>query len=83
MKIRYFAWVRERTGIDEETIERPDGVNNATELMTWLSKRGENFEAAFQEPEIIRVAYDQLHVTHDAHLDDVNEVAFFPPMTGG
>lgn len=83
MKIRYFAWVRERTGIDEETIDRPADVHNATELMNWLSQRGENFQAAFEEPDIIRVAYDQLHVTHDAHLDDVSEVAFFPPMTGG
>ena len=83
MKIRYFAWVRERTGIDEETVEVPTSVENATDLMAWLSQRGENFQAAFEEHEIIRVAYDQLHVTHDAHLGDVSEVAFFPPMTGG
>lgn len=83
MKIRYFAWVRERTRIDEETIDLPDDVHTATELMTWLCQRGENFAAAFEEPDIIRVAYDQLHVTHDARLDGVSEVAFFPPMTGG
>ena len=83
MKIRYFAWVRERTGIDEEHVEVPRTVETAEDLMAWLTGRGENFEAAFEAPEIIRVAYDQLHVTHDARLDGVNEVAFFPPMTGG
>lgn len=83
MKIRYFAWVRERTGIDEETVDVPASVENASDLMAWLSRRGENFASAFEEQDIIRVAYDQLHVAHDAHLNAVTEVAFFPPMTGG
>lgn len=83
LKIRYFAWVRERTGIDEEVVDLPATVQNASELMGWLRERGENFEAAFEQPDIIRVAYDQLHVTHDAPLADVAEIAFFPPMTGG
>jgi len=83
MKIRYFAWVRERTGMDEETIDLPPTVATAGELIVWLRGRGENFETAFAEPGIIRVAYDQMHVTHDAPLKGVDEVAFFPPMTGG
>ena len=83
MKIRYFAWVRERTGIDEERVDLPASVTNASELIAWLSARGDNYLNAFEEPEIIRVAFDQLHVTHDTSLDGVSEVAFFPPMTGG
>ena len=83
MKIKYFAWVRERAGMDEENVDLPGDVATAADLMKWLSDRGENYRYAFEEPEVIRVAYDQVHVTHDAKLEGVSEVAFFPPMTGG
>lgn len=83
MKIRYFAWVRERTGLAEEEVELPTHVETASDLMQWLSARGENYETAFGEPDHIRIAFDQVHVTADTRLDQVREVAFFPPMTGG
>ncbi|MEM1045846.1 MAG: molybdopterin converting factor subunit 1 [Pseudomonadota bacterium] len=83
MKIRYFAWVRERTGLAEEDVDLPAGVETASDLMRWLSGRGENYEMAFGEPDHIRIAFDQVHVTADARLGEVDEVAFFPPMTGG
>ena len=83
MKIRYFAWVRERTGLAEEDVDIPPEIETAEHLMSWLAARGEHYQAAFNDPDIIRVAYDQVHVTHDASLQDVREVAFFPPMTGG
>lgn len=83
LKIRYFAWVREQTGRPEEELTLPDGITNVRELMSWLSARGPEYEAAFAEPEIIRVAIDQVHVTPDTRLTDAKEVAFFPPVTGG
>jgi sulfur-carrier protein len=83
MKVRYFAWVRERVGQAEETIELPPEVTNVAELMDWLSARDEGYAAAFAEPAVIRAAIDQDHVPHDAPLAGAREVAFFPPMTGG
>lgn len=83
MKIRYFAWVRERVGHAEEELEPPQGVNNVGELIAWLSERDEGYAAAFAEPTVIRAAIDQEHVEHDAALANAREVAFFPPMTGG
>ena len=83
MKLRYFAWVRERVGQAEETIELPEGVTNVAELMDWLAARDEGYAAAFAEPAVIRAAIDQDHVPHDAPLAGAREVAFFPPMTGG
>ncbi|MBA5775775.1 molybdopterin converting factor subunit 1 [Stappia sp. F7233] len=83
MKIRYFAWVRERVGLEEEEIELPAGVASVSELMAWLAARDEGYAAAFAEPEVIRVALDQFHVEHEAPLGGASEVAFFPPMTGG
>lgn len=83
MKLRYFAWVRERIGHDEEEISLPDNIADVAGLMTWLAGRDEGYAAAFAEPGVIRAALDQTHVDHDAPLAGAREVAFFPPMTGG
>jgi molybdopterin synthase sulfur carrier subunit len=83
MKVRYFAWVRERVGHAEEEIDLPPDVASVADLIAWLSQRDEGYAAAFAEPTVIRAALDQEHVEHDAMLANVREVAFFPPMTGG
>jgi sulfur-carrier protein len=83
MKVRYFAWVRERVGQAEEEIELPAGVTSVAELMDWLKGRDEGYAAAFSEPAVIRAAVDQDHVPHDAPIRGAREIAFFPPMTGG
>jgi molybdopterin synthase sulfur carrier subunit len=83
MKAVYFAWVRERIGKEAEEITPPAGVTNVAELITWLSRRGEGYAYAFENPRVIRAAIDQIHVRHDAPIGTAREVAFFPPMTGG
>ena len=83
MKIRYFAWVRERIGKPEEEIELPPGIATVGELMAWLSRRGEEYAEAFGNPRVIRAAIDRTHVKPDAAIAGAGEVAFFPPMTGG
>ena len=82
MKVRYFAWVRERIGVEEETIEVPGNVATVSDLIGW-SRRDEGYAAAFAEPEVIRVAIDHTHVEHDEPIARAGEIAFFPPMTGG
>ncbi len=83
MKLRYFAWVRERVGKPEEDIDVPVNVRTAGELIAWLSGRGEEYAYAFANPKIIRVAIDRSHVQPGALIATASEVAFFPPMTGG
>jgi molybdopterin synthase sulfur carrier subunit len=83
VKLRYFAWVRERIGKPEETIELPPGIATVTELMTWLASRGEEYAHAFGNAKVIRAAIDQRHVRPEAAIKDAGEIAFFPPMTGG
>lgn len=83
MKVRYFAWVRERVGRAEEDIEPPETVASVADLIAWLSARDEGYAAAFVEPHVIRAAIDRDHVEHDAPIGNAREVAFFPPMTGG
>ena len=83
MKLRYFAWVRERIGKPEEDLEPPANVTTLDELMTWLSARGEEYAHAFENPKVIRAAIDRTHVRPDARIATASEIAFFPPMTGG
>jgi sulfur-carrier protein len=83
VKVLYFAWVRERVGKPDETIEPPPGIKTVGELMTWLSGRGEEYAHAFDNPKVIRAAIDRAHVKADASIAGAREIAFFPPMTGG
>lgn len=83
MKLRYFAWVRERVGKPEEEVEIPAGVRTVSELMAWLSARGEEYAHAFENPKVIRAAIDRAHVKPQTAIAGAAEIAFFPPMTGG
>ena len=83
MKVKYFAWVRERIGIAEETLEPPVNVRTVDDLIGWLSGRGEAYAYAFEKPKVIRAAIDHTHVKPDAVISGAREIAFFPPMTGG
>ncbi len=84
VKIHYFAWLRERLGINEESIELPSGVTNVSEFLNWLATRGEEFASVMESQEILQVAIDQQH-TQDrkADITTAREIAIFPPMTGG
>lgn len=83
MKLKYFAWVRERIGVSEETVEPPDNIRTVEDLIDWLSGRGEAYAYAFERPKVIRAAIDHAHVKPDAVIAGAREIAFFPPMTGG
>jgi molybdopterin synthase sulfur carrier subunit len=83
MKVKYFAWVRERIGKAEETIEPPAEVRTVGELIDWLAGRDEAYAYAFEKPRVIRAAIDHAHVKQDAAISGAREIAFFPPMTGG
>ena len=83
MKILYFAWVREKTGIGEETVDIPDDIRTARDLVAWLKGRGEGFAAAFADDALVRVAINHEYATLDKPVSPGDEVAFFPPVTGG
>ncbi|PYE28579.1 molybdopterin synthase subunit MoaD [Rhizobium sp. PP-CC-3A-592] len=83
VRLVYFAWVRERIGLNDEIVSLPDTVVTAGDLIAFLKTRGEDYEAALQHENVIRVAIDQEHVEHDEPLGSAREIALFPPMTGG
>lgn len=83
VKLVYFAWVREKIGLDEEELALPGYVKTGADLITFLAERGENYAEALQFPNAIRVAVNQEHVEHDEPLAGAREIGLFPPMTGG
>lgn len=83
MKILYFAWMRQRIGLSTETVELPADVVTVDGLIDWLIARGDGYGVAFEKREVIRAAVNQDYVTFDHPVADGDEIAFFPPVTGG
>ena len=81
IKILYFAWLRERIGKSSEVIETE--AKTVEQLIKDLRSKEERYDFAFTDLSSVRVALDQTLSTFDSSLKNVNEVAFFPPMTGG
>jgi molybdopterin synthase sulfur carrier subunit len=83
VKLLYFAWVRERVGKPEEEIDLPAGIATVADLIAWLSRRGDEYAHAFENPKVVRAAIDRAHVKAETAIAGAREIAFFPPMTGG
>ena len=83
ISIRYFAWVREKTGRSEEAVEIGPNILTINDLVAWLRTRGPEYDAAFASPGAVRAAIDMTHVKPDAKISGAREIAFFPPVTGG
>ena len=83
MKILYFAWVRSYIGVSEEEVRVPEGIETVLDLMEWLCRRGGGYSRALSRPEVIRVAINQEFAGLGDMIREEDEVAFFPPITGG
>ena len=83
MKLLYFAWVRQKVGRGEEVVDLPADVKTVGDVIGWLRTRGAGFAEAFAEPKRVRAAVNQEHVDFAATVKPGDEVAFFPPVTGG
>jgi molybdopterin synthase sulfur carrier subunit len=83
VNLLYFAWVRQIIGTGEEQMALPQGVHDVRGLIANMKGRDEKYARAFAEEGCIRVAVNQRHAGLDAALADDDEVAFFPPVTGG
>ena len=83
LHILYFAWLRERVGAAEERIVLPPGVSTVGELVAWLRERSPGHAAAFSAARAVRCAVNQEFAEPDTKVAPGDEVAFFPPVTGG
>jgi molybdopterin synthase sulfur carrier subunit len=82
VKILYFASLREALGQASENIDLPAQIANVGQLQALLDARGGAWEA-LRKTKNLRVAINQQMAAPDAPLKDGDEVAFFPPVTGG
>lgn len=81
--ILYFAWLRDRVGLAEERISLPETIGTVAALRDWLIARSPRHAAAFAQAALIRCAVNQEIVGLDHAIAPGDEVAFFPPVTGG
>ncbi|MEC4590491.1 molybdopterin converting factor subunit 1 [Nitrospirillum amazonense] len=83
MRILYFAWLRAKIGTAEEEVAPPAGVTTTGDLITWLQSRGPHYADALANRAVVKVAVNQDYVGMDYPLAPGDEVALFPPVTGG
>jgi len=81
--VLYFASLAETVGARSEQLELPSDCNTVTELVTLLRARGEPFDSTFDGKTRILVAINQEMSEPEASIRDSDEIAFFPPVTGG
>jgi sulfur-carrier protein len=83
MRFVYFARVREAVGVDSEERDLPAEVHTVQDCIAWLESCDPRYAAAFAVPARLRFALDQQMVAADAALAGHDELAIFPPVTGG
>ncbi|BFL62277.1 Molybdopterin converting factor, small subunit [Roseomonas mucosa] len=83
IRVLYFAWLRQRTGLAAEEVEPPPEVATIGALMRWLAARSPGHAAAFAQPKQVRAAVNQEFRGPEDPIAPGDEVAFFPPVTGG
>lgn len=83
LKLLYFAWLRTKIGIVEERVALPDGVTDVAGLIGWLRGRGDGYAEALANLDVVKVAVNQEYVPLTHPVAGGDEVALFPPVTGG
>jgi sulfur-carrier protein len=83
LKLLYFARLREALGVAKEEVAIPDGVTDIQTLMAWLARRGGVWQEEFAGCRPLRAAVNQMLVANSASFRAGDEIAFFPPVTGG
>ena len=81
--VLYFAWLRARTGISQESVAPPAAVITVGGLIEWLKGRSAGHAHALADVATVRVAVNQEYVPLDHPVAPGDEVALFPPVTGG
>ena len=83
MKILWFAWLRTRVGSAEEILTPPSTVSDVQGLLEWLKQRSPGHAEALKNLAVVRVAVNQNYVPLDHAVAANDEIAIFPPVTGG
>ena len=83
MVIKYFSWIKEHVGKSEERIELPVNVSTIKELMLYLENVNDKYKLAFKKKDLIKIAINKSYSSIDDKINNNDEIAFFPPVTGG
>jgi molybdopterin synthase sulfur carrier subunit len=83
LTLLYFAWIRSRIGLAREQVALPPGITDVAGLIAWLRTRGPGFAEALTHSAVVRVAINHTYVRTDHPIAPGDEVALFPPVTGG
>lgn len=83
LTVLFFAGLREQLGTAREDVEVPEGVSTADGLRLHLAQRGGAWDTALNGKKLLRMAVNQDMARPDAAIKAGDEVAFFPPVTGG
>ncbi len=83
MVIKYFSWIKEHIGKSEELIELPDNVKNINELINYLNNLNDNYKKVFVKKDLIKIAVNRTYCSAETKISNNDEIAFFPPVTGG
>lgn len=83
IRLLYFASLREQLGTAGEDLQLPRGVDTVGALRAHLRERGPAWQTALAEGKVVRTAVNQELVGSAASIAAGDEVAFFPPVTGG
>ena len=83
MIIKYFSWIKEHIGKSEEHIVLPNHITNVDQLINYLNQMDKKYHLIFKKKEIIKIAVNKTYSSFDANISNDDEIAFFPPVTGG
>ena len=83
MKILYFSWIKDKIGKTHEDIDIRDNIKTIEELIAFLKKSNESYEEVFKDTSSIKVSINMETADFKDQINNNDEVAFFPPMTGG
>ena len=83
IEVLYFARLREVFGREREQVELPGNVQDVGGLTAWLRSRGDAWERELAPGRPVRIAVNQDMAAADTPVGNGDEVAFFPPVTGG
>lgn len=83
MQIKYFSWIKEHIGKSEEEINLPHNVSTIEELMFYLENLNDKYKRAFEKKDLIKIAINKSYSSIDNKINNTDEIAFFPPVTGG
>lgn len=83
MKLLYFAWLKTKTGCAEEEVALPEEIGTVAELVAWLKTRSPGHAEALADEKAIRIAVNQAYAKPGDRVSDGDEIALFPPVTGG